>query len=247
MGLSSRGAATPSRTLDILGLVAMALFVLGPLLAWLRWVPAMGGFVPFALGGLLALVVTIIAAIRALRGRGFGRGGVLAAAVAALVFVWSAVRGGGTPMMNDFTTDLADPPTFKQAATEPANAGRDMSYPAGFAAVQRECCADLAPIPLAAAPQAAFLQVAVAALRMPGWRITRADVPAGEMEAVATSALFGFQDDVVIRVRPDSASGGSRVDIRSKSRNGKGDRGVNAARIRAFRDALAAGAGAGSR
>jgi uncharacterized protein (DUF1499 family) len=239
MGLATR-RTTPSRTLDVLGLVAMALFVLGPLLAWLRLVPALGGFVTFALGGLLALVVTVIAAIRAFRGRGFGRGGALAAAVAAVVFVWSAVRGGGTPMTNDFTTDLADPPAFTQAAAEPANAGRDLSYPADFAAVQRECCPDLVPIQVAAAPAAAFAQVAAVAASMPGWRITRMDAAAGELEAVATSTLFGFQDDVAIRVRQDPASGGSRVDVRSKSRDGKGDRGVNAARIRALRDALVA-------
>jgi len=47
-------------------------------------------------------------------------------------------------------------------------------------------------------------------------------------------------------VRPDPA-GGSRVDMRSKSRDGKGDRGVNAARIRAFETVLAAHAAAGSR
>ncbi len=242
MGLSARGTATPSRTLDVLGLVAMALLVLGPLLARLRWVPPLGGFVPFALGGLLALLVTIIAAIRAMRGRGFGRGGVLAAAVAALVFVWSAVGRGGSPMINDFTTDPADPPAFKQAAAEPANAGRDLSYPAGFAEQQRACCADLAPVELAVPPGAAFAQVAAVATTMPAWRVTRTDAAAGELEAVATSAVFGFQDDIVIRVRP--AAGGSRVDMRSKSRDGRGDQGVNAARIRAFRDALAARAGA---
>lgn len=240
MGLSSHRTATPSRTLDALGLAAMAFFVGGPLLAWLRLVPALVGFGIFAFGGLLALVVTVIAAIRAIRGRGFGRGGVLAAAVAALVFVWSAASRGRAPMINDFTTDPADPPAFKQAAAEPANAGRDLSYPADFAAVQRECCADLAPIQLAVGPAATFAQVAAVAASMPGWRITRTDPAAGELEAVATSTVFGFQDDVAIRVRPDPASGGSRVDVRSKSRDGKGDQGVNAARIRALHDALVA-------
>jgi uncharacterized protein (DUF1499 family) len=245
MGLSSR-RATPSRTLDLLGLLAMALFVLGPLAAWLRLVPALWGFVAFALGGLLALVVTIIGVIRAIRGRGFGRGGTLAATVAAVVFVWSAIRGAGGPRINDFTTDPADPPAFTQAAAEPANAGRDMAYPAGFAEQQRACCADLVPIRLAVSPDAAFAEIDAVASAMPAWRITRRDAGAGELEAVATSALFGFQDDVVIRVRPDPA-GGSRIDVRSKSRDGKGDLGANAARIRAFRDALVARTGAGPR
>ena len=218
----------------------MALFLLGPLVAWLRLVPPLAGFATFGLGGLLALIVAILAGIRALRGRGFGRGGTLAAAVAALVFVWSAVHGGRGPMTNDFTTDPADPPAYKQATGEPANVGRDMAYPAGFAEQQRTCCPDLVPIVLPAPPAAAFARVETVATAMPSWRITRKDPAAGEVEAISTSALFGFQDDVIIRVRPDSASGGSRVDVRSKSRDGKGDRGVNAARIRSFREALTA-------
>lgn len=248
MGLSLPRGATRNRTLDVLGLVAMALLVVGPLLAWLRLVPGLVGFTIFVLGGLLALVVTIVAAIRLFRGQGFGRGRGLAAAVAALVFVWSALRGSGVPMINDFTTDPADPPAFKQAAAEAANAGRDLSYPAAYATDQQACCADLAPIQLAnVQPAAAFTEVEAVATSMPDWQITRRDPAAGELEAVATSEVFGFQDDVALRVRPDPSSGGSRVDMRSKSRDGKGDQGANAARIRDFRDKLAARAAAGER
>jgi len=52
----------------------------------------------------------------------------------------------------------------------------------------------------------------------------------GRIEAVAVSRVFRFADDIVVRIRP-SADGGSRVDIRSRSRDGKGDLGVNAQRI----------------
>jgi uncharacterized protein (DUF1499 family) len=51
---------------------------------------------------------------------------------------------------------------------------------------------------------------------------------------MATSRVFGFEDDVVIRVRPAPAGSGSVIDVRSKSRDGKGDLGVNAERIRTF-------------
>jgi uncharacterized protein (DUF1499 family) len=170
----------------------------------------------------------------------------VAAAIAALVFVVLAAGGRGAPRINDFTTDTADPPAFKHAATLPDNAGRDLAYPTGFAAQQAACCADLAPARLALAPAAAFAVVEGTAAAMPSWSITRRDPQAGELEAVATSRLFGFHDDIVIRVRPDPA-GGSRVDMRSKSRVGQGDLGANAARIRAFESALAAHASAGSR
>ena len=66
-----------------------------------------------------------------------------------------------------------------------------------------------------------------------GWHITLSDPARGVIEARDTSKLFRFVDDVAIRVRP-GASGGSVVDIRSKSRDGQGDLGVNAKRIRTF-------------
>jgi uncharacterized protein (DUF1499 family) len=63
-----------------------------------------------------------------------------------------------------------------------------------------------------------------------------ADAREGRIEATDTTRWFGFKDDVVIRVRPHEA--GSRVDVRSKSRVGRGDAGTNAARIREFRSEL---------
>jgi uncharacterized protein (DUF1499 family) len=246
MGLSSRGAAAPSRTLDWLGLTAIALMILGPLLAWLRLIPGLGGFVAFALGGLIALVVAILGVIRAIRRRGFGGGGTVAASIAALVFLALVIGSRGAPRINDFTTDTADPPVFRHAATLPANAGRDLAYPRAFAAQQAACCSDLAPARVALDPSAAFVVVEATAQAMPSWSITRRDQQAGEIEAVATSRLFGFQDDIIMRVRPDPG-GGSRVDMRSKSRVGQGDLGANAARIRAFETALATHAAAGSR
>jgi uncharacterized protein (DUF1499 family) len=47
---------------------------------------------------------------------------------------------------------------------------------------------------------------------------------------------MGFTDDFVIRVSPDST--GSRIDMRSESRQGISDFGVNAKRIRAYMEAL---------
>ncbi|HLK12464.1 MAG TPA: DUF1499 domain-containing protein [Candidatus Binatia bacterium] len=221
-----------------LGLIAVAGFVAGPGLAWLRLVPALAGFAVFALSGLLAAAVGVASLVQAARGRGLTAGGGLALLVAAAL-VTVAARGAGLPRINDFTTDPADPPAFHAAAGLPANAGRDMTYPAAFAAQQRRCCPDLAPVELPAGVDA-FARARRAAESMPAWTVIDADRAAGRIEAVATTRLFGFHDDVVIRVRP-LPDGRSRVDVRSKSRDGKGDLGTNAARIRAYVAALAAG------
>jgi uncharacterized protein (DUF1499 family) len=55
---------------------------------------------------------------------------------------------------------------------------------------------------------------------------------AGRIEATQASFWFGFVDDIVIRVEPVGSR--SRVDMRSHARQGRGDLGVNAARIRRY-------------
>jgi uncharacterized protein (DUF1499 family) len=212
----------------------------GVALAALRVVPGMVGFVLFALGGLVCLVAAVAALIGLVRGRGLRAGGIVALGAAA-VLVGSALRGAGVPRINDFTTDLADPPAFRHAATLAPNHGRSMAYPPEFAAEQRACCADLQPLRLAVPPTEAFASAQAVATSMPAWVVTVSDPGTGTIEAVATSRVFGFQDDVVIRVRPAPDGVGSIVDVRSKSRDGKGDLGVNAERIRAFRARMGQG------
>jgi uncharacterized protein (DUF1499 family) len=225
---------------NAIGLLAVLAMLLGPLLAHFEVVPPLAGFGMFALGGIVAAIVGLVSLVQLVRGYGITAGGALGL-IAAAGFVYIAVsQGGGHPRINDFTTDLADPPAFMHAQTIPQNAGRDMTYPKDWAAIQRECCADLHPAVLAMTPRDAYAKALAQAKAMPTWEV----VAVGEdgngltIEAVSTSALFRFQDDVAIRVRSDGA--GAKVDMRSKSRDGKGDMGVNTARIRSYIDALAA-------
>ncbi len=70
--------------------------------------------------------------------------------------------------------------------------------------------------------------------RSRGWTIAKVDRNAGILEATETSLFFRFKDDVVVRVRADPKGGGSLVDMRSISRVGGSDVGMNAQRIRGF-------------
>ncbi len=225
------------RVRNTIGVLAALAMAVGPLVAHFEITPPLAGFGLFALGGLVGLVTGIASIVQRLRGRPLTVGGGLAV-VAGLLFIGIASRGRGYPRINDFTTDLADPPAFEFAGTLPENKGRDLSYPPAFAAVQRACCADLHPATMPVPPNAAYERALKVATSMPTWRVTRADATGPSVEAVATSGLFRFKDDIVMRVRPDPA--GSRVDVRSKSRDGQGDLGANAARIRALVAALQA-------
>lgn len=163
-----------------------------------------------------------------------------AAAVVAIMIAL-VVTATRWPPIHDISTDLADPPRF--IALLPYRTGR-VSPPeydgAATAARQRQSYPDIQPLTLAVPPAAAFAASAAAA-RNAGWQIVAADGDAGRIEAIATTRMMRFKDDIVVRIRP--AGGGSRVDVRSKSRVGVGDLGTNARRIRAFLAAVASSSG----
>lgn len=134
------------------------------------------------------------------------------------------------PPINDISTDLDDPPVFWEMPNPADHPGEQ------FAAMQRQGYPDLAPLQVAVTPQQTFEQ-ALALVGERGWEVLAADDVDLRIEATATSRLYGFTDEIVIRV---SESGeGARIDMRSRSRLGRIDRGVNAARIRAFLEDLA--------
>ncbi len=142
------------------------------------------------------------------------------------------------PRIHDITTDPANPPQF--AATLAARAVEKGASPvyggAALAAQQRAGYPDLAPLETTLPPAETFQRALKTAERMTRWTIVKSDPAAGTIEGSARSLFMGFTDDFVIRVTPDGS--GSRVDMRSESRQGISDFGVNAARICSYMAAL---------
>jgi uncharacterized protein (DUF1499 family) len=230
-----------TRVLTILGLAA---FVVGPLLAHFGIVAPLHGFVIFGFGLLLA-VLALVCGIGALAIGPSDRRRKVVPSILLVLLMLLAVTvivgpAGKSPRINDITTDTENPPQFLNAPMLAENAGRDMSYPgAALAAQQKAGYPDLAPLHLAAPPDEAFARVRATAQKMPGWQLTRVDPADRAIEGIDTSRLFRFRDDFAIEVRR-AADGGSVVEMRSKSRDGRGDLGANAARIRRFFTALKA-------
>jgi uncharacterized protein (DUF1499 family) len=136
------------------------------------------------------------------------------------------------PMIHDITTDTDNAPQFIALAAARKAAPNGIDYRgAEIAQQQKSAYADIAPFKSELAPQALFEKAHAAALAS-GWEVAAANVQEGRIEATATTLLYGFKDDVVIRIAPSGA--GSVLDMRSMSRVGRSDVGANAKRIREF-------------
>jgi uncharacterized protein (DUF1499 family) len=147
------------------------------------------------------------------------------------------------PAIHDISTDVANPPEFEAIAPLRADAPNSMAYDAEtLAPLMAQHYPDVTPLILQADPAAVFARAEAVVAEL-GWTLVASDPATGRIEAYDTTALYGFIDDVVIRIGPEGPRG-ARVDVRSLSRVGQSDLGANAARIRAFLSALAPNRGA---
>lgn len=164
----------------------------------------------------------------------------VAIGVASAAVPWSYLRDArDLPPIHDISTDTEVPPRFVALLVARAEAGAK-SDPAGPPVVAQQLRAypELGSVTTRLPPDRVFEQ-ALGIARDLGWSIVAAVPDEGRIEASDRSFWFGFTDDVVIRIR--SHESGSRVDLRSASRAGVSDLGVNAARIQAFIDRLVEG------
>jgi uncharacterized protein (DUF1499 family) len=142
------------------------------------------------------------------------------------------------PRIHDISTDTDDPPEFVAVASLRKGARNPLDYKPETAAQQKSGYPDIAPLRLDTTPTQSFARAERAARAM-GWEIVAVAPNDLRIEATDTTLLFGFKDDVVIRIRPQAQ--GSVVDVRSLSRVGGSDFGANAKRVRAFLKQVAAG------
>ncbi len=149
----------------------------------------------------------------------------------ALIVVGSLGRAGmGTPLIHDITTDTANPPEFVLALQERKEGENPASYEGEDVANQQKAAyPHLHTLHLKADPTKVARAIRVYISRQ-GWRLLVANTARpNHIEAVATSRIMGFRDDIVFRLTP--VADGVLVDIRSASRVGSGDLGANAKRI----------------
>jgi uncharacterized protein (DUF1499 family) len=241
----ARPSAGPGRPLALLalalGLTALLLVVVGGPGTRFGWWAFPTGFKLMKYGAYLGIAAVVLAILAAALARRAGQGalafavvGLLLGAVAFL-FPWSMLRHARTvPPIHDITTDFTNPPeiTASRSVRDTTKGMNSWVYEGdSIAAKQRRAYPDIRPVMLSLPPDDAY-RAALTAARDMGWQILLQDPAGRRVEAMDQTRWYGFKDDVSIRVTP--ASGISRVDVRSVSRIGGSDVGMNAARIRKY-------------
>jgi uncharacterized protein (DUF1499 family) len=228
-------------------ILAIAMIGAGMVGAHFNLIAPFMGFQLFALGFLLSILGSVIGLFAIFQtrkpqlaaGRNRARMATVVCAVIALPLIVTVLRSSKYPPINDITTDFDNPPEFVNAQKLQHEPNRDMKYDKGtYADRQQAGYGPIGPIKERLSPADAFARVTEVAKASPTWTITYSDPATNTLEVVATSKLWHFNDDVVIQVRP-ATDGASLIEMRSKSRDGIGDFGVNARRIRRFFDRVA--------
>lgn len=181
----------------------------------------------------LALIILLVAWLRkdptALRTSTIA---VLLLLIPSIALSLQVIKGKSLPVIHDISTDTANPPEFDVIIALRGSASNPLSYEgASIASQQQAAYPKIQPLLTPLSTNQAFAKALLVANQL-HWEVVGQNPDQGRIEAVDTTLLWGFKDDVVIRVQISES--GSRLDIRSVSRVGKSDLGANAARITRF-------------
>ncbi|PCJ21494.1 MAG: hypothetical protein COB02_02560 [Candidatus Cloacimonadota bacterium] len=153
--------------------------------------------------------------------------------IPALFALFIVIANLAQPKINDITTSFNNPPQFDVIAKN--NKNRDFSYPIKqFSQKQKEYFPLVLPLQVNQSQEKTFSTVKNVA-EIFAWNIVETIPNDFKIEAQAKTQFLGFIDDIVIEVRKINDQL-SEVHMRSKSRSGKSDFGVNSKRILDFFD-----------
>jgi uncharacterized protein (DUF1499 family) len=181
----------------------------------------------------ILLILLLVPRYAPWRGAILGRAA-LAVPGTLLLFSLLANRGDHPPI-HDITTDTGDPPRFTAAEAARGPEANPLEIDPQVIEQQQQAYPDLDTLVTTLSVDDAF-ERALSVARELGWEVYHEDRNAGVIEAVDTTPIMDFSDDIIIRVR--GSARGTLLDLRSVSRVGIGDLGANADRIRTFQQAF---------
>lgn len=191
----------------------------------------------------LSLVISIVLAVIVLFKFVTGAQASLQYSALSLVFAIAVIGGigflvkqiGAVPRIHDISTNLVNIPQFTKAQELRKASDNSLAFSEQVAGLQQVAYPELKTL-FIAVPANEAIKKSIDVAGQLGWQIHFIDEQGGLIEATHTSALFGFIDDIVIRVQEVDVEGKSptQIDLRSASRVGESDLGANAKRIKEF-------------
>ena len=235
------------KLLKIFGIGSVLAFPVSLILYRLAGLPFSTAFQIILLGAVVGAAVLVIGLLYFLIRRKADPAGAKAAITGAIVAIFpllplamQAHKGTSLPSIHNISTDTRNAPQFDKIAsirTENDNPhAYDHDQTVGdsgalvVGAIGLCLCESFPDVHLLSVAEA--LSKAEQVAKSMGWEIVNIDVNKGILEATETTLLWGFKDDIIVRVVEQG--GQTLVDLRSVSRIGRSDLGVNAARIEKF-------------
>ena len=194
-----------------------------------------------ALSFLLAVLVFFMGAFLSLKQKGLYPVSARNALVAMIISLIPLLGIGSIivaardiPRIHNISTDVVDPPAFVKIKELRSSEDNSLDYDVD----------KITPLQQSAYPNIETLSVnmnraqaherALNVIIKLGWDLVDDNRPMGIIEASHTTRLWGFTDDIVIRLRSNSNDDQVSIDLRSVSRVGQSDLGANAKRIESF-------------
>lgn len=231
----------PAIKLQWIALVLLAIYPIAIAAARLDVWHFRNSFLLFVVAAIAGFIVLVLSVLKMSRGDRQDSKALVISVVATLIpliFLGSnIVKAKDFPFIHDISTDVNNPPMLTAAKTDRVEGDHSVDYEGPeLAALQKAGYPDLTSLVLSDTPQQVF-ERSLSIVQGNGWNVLASNdqQPPLTIEAVDTSLLFGFKDDIVIRIQSIQTSEGKPatvVDVRSMSRQGKSDLGVNAKRIK---------------
>ena len=229
------------RRLSYLAILGFPLSVLGTRLALFDFRVGFQGLRYTVYLAVIVIVVGLIVAVLQRRSNPPGaRAGLVAAAICLLPLFGigsQLVTAKSVPAIHNISTDTTNPPDFFKIVELRSAQNNPLYYDVDeLAEIQQAAYPEIKTLYTPLSKSDAHDRALVVAEAL-GWEIVDQNAVAGIIEATATTALWNFKDDIVIRVSDEGNQ--VAIDLRSVSRVGQSDLGANAKRIKKFMDAFA--------
>jgi uncharacterized protein (DUF1499 family) len=241
----------PANKLQWLAVILLALYPLAIMAARLDITHFRNSFLIFIVSALIGFIVLVLSIFKLSKGQDSESKALLISIVLTAIPLGllgsNIIKARTLPFIHDITTDIQNPPQFVAAVTDRTSDDHPVDYE-GDAVAQLQVAGypNLTTLELNQ-PVESVLAQAQNVVKDLGWVVLASNTTQSPftLEAVDESFLFGFKDDIVIRMEafttPEQnvdVPAKTRVDVRSMSRVGKSDLGANAARIESFLEAL---------